>query len=852
MALLLALARNIPQAHAVAHRRASGSARSSPASSSTRRRSASSASAASASSSPQRARGFGMRVVAFDPFVGAERYRELGVEKADDRRRRLRAGRLHHAPPAEDARDRGLARRRGVRQDAATACASSTSPAAALIDDAALKAALDSRQGRRRRARRVPAPSRSPTTRCSATPTSSSRRTSAPRPPRRPTAPATRPPSRSSPRSPAASSRPRSTSRRSAPRTWRCSARSCRSPRSSGASRRRSPRAARSSASRSSSSGRIAERDTRLLDARRAHRRRSQGRTEEEVNLVNAPTIAEERGIVVEDEAHERAGLQRPGPRHASSPATSASRSSAPARPPHRPHLLEAWGQRFNLQLEPHLTLFRYRDLPGMIGRVGTIFGAHGINISSAAVGHAPDDDGEASGLAVDGRHDRRAGPARRSSTRSSLDGFVDGRTGCVERAGARAPVRASLVAATPSSTRSIRGPFRTPTATGSATCAGSRRGSTTSSARRRRALAVADLSVAAGRLRLRRRRLHGVDPRFGTLADFDALIAAAHERGLRVLMDLVPCHTSIEHPWFREHPDCYVWADGATGRRTTGVADLRRLGLVARPARPGAGTCTASIPSSPTSTGATPRSCAAFGDVAALLARPRRRRLSPRRDRPAASRTPQLRDDPPATRAVRAAAGTRSTARSSTSTRRNAPGVARALAALRAAAGDALLVGEVYLPAARGWRPTSSTLDAAFALRAVPRAVGRGGVRGAIAAALALRGRARRWVLSNHDFPRLPDRVRRRQRARRGAAAAQLPGAVFVYQGDEIGMGDGPGADRPPARPRRPRRAPPPDALGRDAPHGGFTTGDAVAAGRSTRRRRNVAQQAHDPRLAS
>jgi D-3-phosphoglycerate dehydrogenase len=52
-----------------------------------------------------------------------------------------------------------------------------------------------------------------------------------------------------------------------------------------------------------------------------------------------------------------------------------------------RPHLLEAWGQRFDLQLEDHITLFRYRDVPGMIGRVGTCFGEHGINIVSAAVG---------------------------------------------------------------------------------------------------------------------------------------------------------------------------------------------------------------------------------------------------------------------------------------------------------------------------------------------------------------------------------------------------------------------------------------------------------------------------------
>ena len=42
------------------------------------------------------------------------------------------------------------------------------------------------------------------------------------------------------------------------------------------------------------------------------------------------------------------------------------------------------------------------------------------------------------------------------------------------------------------------------------------------------------------------------IDPTFGTLADVDDLVAAAHARGLRVLMDLVPNHTSSQHAWFR------------------------------------------------------------------------------------------------------------------------------------------------------------------------------------------------------------------------------------------------------------------------------------------------------------
>src|SRR3954469_10979590 len=54
-----------------------------------------------------------------------------------------------------------------------------------------------------------------------------------------------------------------------------------------------------------------------------------------------------------------------------------------------------------------------------------------------------------------------------------------------------------------------------------------------------------------------------GVHPDLGTLEDLDALIADAGERGIHLLLDLVPNHTSIRHPWFRERPDFYVWADG-------------------------------------------------------------------------------------------------------------------------------------------------------------------------------------------------------------------------------------------------------------------------------------------------
>ncbi|MEO3874631.1 glycoside hydrolase family 13 protein [Nonomuraea sp. B12E4] len=65
------------------------------------------------------------------------------------------------------------------------------------------------------------------------------------------------------------------------------------------------------------------------------------------------------------------------------------------------------------------------------------------------------------------------------------------------------------------------------------------------------------------------------VDPSFGTLADFDALVADAHGHGLRVIVDIVPNHSSSEHPWFRaalrgEGRDRYLFRDRPNNWRST------------------------------------------------------------------------------------------------------------------------------------------------------------------------------------------------------------------------------------------------------------------------------------------
>jgi alpha-glucosidase len=63
-----------------------------------------------------------------------------------------------------------------------------------------------------------------------------------------------------------------------------------------------------------------------------------------------------------------------------------------------------------------------------------------------------------------------------------------------------------------------------------------------------------------------------GIHPMFGTLQDFDRLVAAAHARRLKLLLDFVPNHSSDQHPWFlesrssRDNPkrDWYIWRDAA------------------------------------------------------------------------------------------------------------------------------------------------------------------------------------------------------------------------------------------------------------------------------------------------
>lgn len=176
--------------------------------------------------------------------------------------------------------------------------------------------------------------------------------------------------------------------------------------------------------------GRVADRDTRLLSIE-ALLGVLQGHTEEDVNEVNAPTIAEERGIVLSEtkrsSARDYTDLIRVT---VSSSETAVRVVGTVIGRRTRPHLLEAWGHRFDLQLEDHITLFRYRDVPGMIGRVGTVCGREGVNIISAAVGRQPDEGGEENGgIATMAITTDSPVPRTVIDEIVASDGFVAGRT---------------------------------------------------------------------------------------------------------------------------------------------------------------------------------------------------------------------------------------------------------------------------------------------------------------------------------------------------------------------------------------------------------------------------------------
>ena len=326
------------------------------------------------------------------------------------------------------------------------------------------------------------------------------------------------------------------------------------------------------------------------------------------------------------------------------------------------------------------------------------------------------------------------------------------------------------------------------------------------------------------------------VAPELGDLRGFDRLVTSAHQRGQRVLLDLVPSHTSIEHRWFREHPEFYVWADQPPNNWVAAFGGPAWT----RDERTGRFYLHSFYPEQPDLDWRVPEVREAMSEVIRFWA-----------DRGVDGfrvdavqqlmKDADLRDDPFATTPFVLPLGDEYGRLDHVHSEAGSE-IAVALEAMREAAGGALLVGEVYRPT-RDLGPYLEHLDLAFAFELLhaPFDASR------LAEVIREGAEARRiaWALSNHDFPRLATRFGEERSALAAMLLLTLPGTVFLYQGDEIGMVDGAGG------------SPPFDRAGRDAHRhpmqwepeafGGFTTG-APWLGLSDPLTRSVATQRDAP----
>jgi D-3-phosphoglycerate dehydrogenase len=148
--------------------------------------------------------------------------------------------------------------------------------------------------------------------------------------------------------------------------------------------------------------GRLADQDTRILGIAALVGILS-GHTEEPVNLVNGPHLAEERGIeLIETRDALSEDFTELVMVRLHTGAETVEVAGTGVGPRNIPYLARVWGEDFFLPFADHLAIFRYTDQPGMIGKVGTMFGKEGVNIVSAAVGAEPEGDTAVMALTTD------------------------------------------------------------------------------------------------------------------------------------------------------------------------------------------------------------------------------------------------------------------------------------------------------------------------------------------------------------------------------------------------------------------------------------------------------------------
>jgi len=360
------------------------------------------------------------------------------------------------------------------------------------------------------------------------------------------------------------------------------------------------------------------------------------------------------------------------------------------------------------------------------------------------------------------------------------------------------------------------------------------------------------------------------VDPLFGTLADLDRLIAEAHRRGLKLMLDFVPNHSSDRHPWFvesrasRDNPkrDWYIWRDPAAdgGPPNNWISDFGGSAWE-YDAATGQYYLHAFLKEQPDLNWRNPDLRAAMMDVLRfwfdrgidgfridVLWHMVKAEGLP--DNPA---NPDYRPDMGEMHKVLQLHST------------DQPEVHEIAAEMRAIAdgyGDRVLIGEIYLPVERLVRyygvgapgvhlPFNFQLiDAPWDARTLERMI-------ADYEAALPEGAWPNWVLGNHDRPRVAAKLGEAQARVAAMLLLTLRGTPTIYHGDELGIGD---VEIPAERVQDPRELREPGlGLGRDpvrtpmpwrgdVPHAGFSTAQPWLPLNADWPTRNAAAQSDDP----
>jgi alpha-glucosidase len=274
------------------------------------------------------------------------------------------------------------------------------------------------------------------------------------------------------------------------------------------------------------------------------------------------------------------------------------------------------------------------------------------------------------------------------------------------------------------------------------------------------------------------------VDPRFGTLADFDALVARAHELGLRVIVDIVPNHTSSQHPWFAGDRSRYVTRPAAGGLPNNWPSEFGGPAWTLDAAR-GEYYLHLFAPEQPDLDWHEPQ---VRDDFRAILRFWLDRGVDGFRIDVAHAlvKDATLADEPEPFPAARFSSDWRIAI--------DRPEVHEIYRDWRALIdsydGDRVLVGEVFLTdqarVAPYLRPDELQLAFNFSLVFQPwNAVA---IRHSIDASLAALPVVT-WVLENHDFTRIVTRFGERQARAAALLLLALPGPAFLYQGQELGL---------------------------------------------------------------